>query len=315
MKQNRIESQDNKTADLGGIMAALVTPFTNDGAVDRESIAPLVDFVLEGGVTGVIPCGSTGEFAALTMDERMEVVEAVAKTAQGRAALIPHVGALRPSDAAELMSHAASQGAAAAMAVPPFYDPLTWVEVIAYYEALSAAAPDVPIMAYHYPSATGGRITIEQIDELTRAVPAVRYLKDSSGDAQLVDELLAQAGDGLTVFNGSDSLTFQGLTCGASGSVWGAASFMPRLAVEFFKAVHDHLDLERGRQMWRKIRPICRLLEEAGYAAAVKAACELVGLQVGPTRAPLRPIAPEARRQLQHLLDEAGLNDKAGAVS
>ncbi|MEU9888400.1 dihydrodipicolinate synthase family protein [Sphaerisporangium sp. NPDC051011] len=308
---------DNQAFELDGIMAALVTPFTGDGSsVDRDAIAPFVEYVIAGGVKGVIPCGSTGEFAALTMDERLEVVETVADVTRDRVALIPHIGALRTCDAAELMRHAASRGAAAVMAVPPFYDPLTWAEVIDYYAEISGAAPNVPIMAYHYPSATGGRITVEQIDDLVKAVPAVRYLKDSSGDAQLVDELLAHtAGGGLRVFNGSDSLTFQGLACGAKGSVWGAASFMPRLAVEFFETIHDRGDLEAGRHLWQKIRPICRLLEEAGYPAAVKAACDLVGLPLGPTRAPLRPIASEARHELRRLLDEAGLVNSMSVIA
>ncbi|RJQ91198.1 dihydrodipicolinate synthase family protein [Amycolatopsis panacis] len=308
---------DHGKNELGGIMAALATPLSGDGStVDRDSIALLVDYVVGGGVAGVIPCGSTGEFAALTMDERMEVVEAVAEAARSRVALIPHVGALRPADAAELTRHAAARGAAAVMAVPPFYDPLSWAEIVGYYAEIAAAAPGLPIMAYHYPSATGGRITAGQIDELTRSVPAVRYLKDSSGDAQLVDELLAHTeGSSLTVFNGSDSLTFQGLACGATGSVWGAATFMPRLAVEFFETVHERRDLEQGRRMWRKIRPICRLLEDAGYPAAVKAACELAGLPLGPTRAPLRPISAEAREQLHRLLDAAGLIDAARAIA
>jgi dihydrodipicolinate synthase/N-acetylneuraminate lyase len=298
-------------------MAALVTPFTPDGSsVDRDAINPFVDYVIDGGVSGVIPCGSTGEFAALTMDERIEVVEAVAAAAQDRVALIPHVGALRPSDAAELTRHAASLGAAAVMAVPPFYEPLTWAELIDYHAVIADAAPDMAIMAYHYPSATGGKITVEQIDELVQAVPSVRYLKDSSGDAQLVDELLSHTADrSLRVFNGSDSLTFQGLVCGAEGSVWGMASFMPQLAVEFFETVHDRRDLQVGRQMWRKIRPISRLLEEVGYPAGVKAACELVGLPLGPTRAPLGPIAPEARRELRRLLDIAGLVDSTGGIA
>jgi dihydrodipicolinate synthase/N-acetylneuraminate lyase len=298
---------------LCGILVAAVTPLDSDGeAVDHASIPALCEHLLDGGVSGVIPCGSTGEFATMTLGERMSVVESFADAIAGRAALVPHIGAVRTADAVRLMRHAASVGAAAVMAVPPYYDPLPWGDIIAYHAAIADAAPQIPIMAYHFPSATGGRVGIAELDVLVEQVPSVRYLKDSSGDAVLLDELLAHfRGRDLNVFNGWDSLTFQGLCGGATGSVWGAASFMPRLAVSLFDAIVEERDLSEGSRLWSLVRPICRLLEESVYPAAVKAACELVGLAVGPPRAPLSPTSPDVREQLRGLLVAAGLVEAA----
>jgi dihydrodipicolinate synthase/N-acetylneuraminate lyase len=136
----------------------------------------------------------------------------------------------------------------------------------------------------------------------------VRYLKDSSGDAALIAELLAHFDDDrLRVFNGADSLTFQNLAVGAHGSVWGAASFAPQLAVALFDALHRDLDLAEGRRLWALMRPICQLLEAGNYVSAVKAACELVGVRVGPPRRPAAPLAADALHDLRALLDRAGL--------
>jgi dihydrodipicolinate synthase/N-acetylneuraminate lyase len=302
--------------DLDGILVALVTPFSADASeVDLEAIPAVIEKMVAAGVSGVIPCGSTGEFNALSTAERKAVAEAVVAAAGGRVAVVPHVGSLRPDEASELMAHAAGIGADAVMAVPPFYDKLTWPEVVRYYRTISAAAPQLPIMAYHYPEATGALITIDQVRELVDAVPAVRYMKDSGGDAQLLDQLLAEA-DGilLRVFNGSDTLTFHGLAGGAVGSVWGAASFMPELAVEFLGALRDRADLAEARRLWRLIRPICELLESNVYPAAVKAGCELVGMQVGPTRAPLGPIDDQEKERFRELLAAAGLVGDGGAA-
>jgi dihydrodipicolinate synthase/N-acetylneuraminate lyase len=293
---------------LQGILVAMPTPLTPEGELDLAAIDPLCDFLVDAGVSGVIPCGSTGEFATLTQAERMTVTEAVAAAVAGRVALTPHVGSLRPGDAEELMRHAAELGAAAAMAVPPFYGALSQAEYLAYHAGLADAAPELPIMAYNHPGAGDEGAGVAELEALIEAVPSVRYLKDSSGDAALIAELLAHFDDDwLRVFNGADSLTFQNLAVGAHGSVWGAASFAPQLAVALFDALYRDLDLAEGRRLWALMRPICQLLEGSNYVAAVKAACELVGAPVGPPRRPALPLAAPVLEDLRALLDRAGL--------
>jgi dihydrodipicolinate synthase/N-acetylneuraminate lyase len=301
---------------LEGILVALVTPFTENGdEVNHRAIPGIVDLMVSAGISGIIPCGSTGEFNALSTDERKAVADSVATATDGRAALVPHVGSVRTPEAVDLMLHAAALGADAVMAVPPFYDKLTWDDVIAYYGAISQAAPEVPIMAYHYPEATGALVTVDQLLELVQKVPAVSYLKDSGGDARLLDRLLQEVdGPGIRVFNGSDTLTFHGLAAGAAGGVWGAASFMPTLAVQLYAALHDRGDLAEGRRLWSLVRPIVDLLESNVYPVAVKAGCDLVGMEVGPPRAPLSPLPAEQRELLRGLLEVAGLlGDSASA--
>ena len=146
------------------------------------------------------------------------------------------------------------------MAVPPFYDPLDEREYLAYHAGLAEVAPELAIMAYNHPGAAGGGAGIALLEALVDAVPSVRYLKDSSGDAAAFADLLAHFDDErLRVFNGADSLTFQALAVGARGSVWGAASFAPELAVALFDALARDADLpEAGRRLWELHAPDLR---------------------------------------------------------
>ena len=291
---------------LEGILPALVTPFTADGAsIDEPALRTLVSRLVAAGVGGLIPCGSTGEFTALSVQERKRVTELVAQAAAGAVAVVAQTGALTTKEAIELSKHAEGVGASAVMVVPPFYEPPGWAELVGHYEAV-ARAIGIPIMIYNIPSASGVRMSAEQIAELA-SIPGVDFLKDTSGDAVLLTQLIQEYGDRVGIFNGSDTLTFCALASGARGSVWGAANFIPELTVELYRALAVDKDLDAAREIWARIWPICQILESTNYAGAVKTACELVGVQAGPPRAPVRLLGEEGRKRLATALGNAGL--------
>jgi 4-hydroxy-tetrahydrodipicolinate synthase len=296
----------SNTPRLEGILAALVTPFTADGlSIDEASLGPLVSRLVSAGIGGLIPCGSTGEFTALSVQERKRVTEVVAKEAAGAVPVVPHTGALTTRETIELSEHAEGVGAAAVMVVPPFYEPPGWAQLLEHYQAV-ARSIGIPVVIYNIPSASGIRMSAEQIAELA-AIPGVDFIKDSSGDAVLLTQLLQDYSDRFGIFNGLDSLTFYALAAGARGSVWGAANFIPDLAVELYRVLVLEKDLEAARSVWARIWPICHVLDTNHYASAVKTACELLGIPAGPPRAPVRRLANDARRQLEVALANAGL--------
>ena len=230
---------------LGGILPALVTPFTADGAsIDEPALRALVSRLVAAGVGGLVPCGSTGEFTALSVEERKRVTELVAQAAAGAVPVVPQTGALTTKEAIELSKHAEGAGASAVMVVPPFYEPPGWAELVTHYEAV-ARAIGIPIMIYNIPSASGVRMSAEQVAELT-SIPGVDYLKDTSGDAVLLAQLVHEYGDRVGIFNGLDTLTFCALAEGARGSVWGAANFIPELTVELYRVLAVDKDLDSG---------------------------------------------------------------------
>jgi 4-hydroxy-tetrahydrodipicolinate synthase len=291
-------------ADFHGVLPALVTPFTDDGAdIDGDTLTAIVERLVDGGVAGLVPGGSTGEFTTLTGAERRELIEVTVAAASGRVPVVAGTGALSTRETVELSVHAERSGASAVMIVPPFYDPLSWRELLAHYAAV-AGQISIPIMYYNLPSASGVTLDAGQFRELRR-VAGVTSLKDTGGDAVAATELI-QAGDGVpTLLNGWDTLTFAALAAGVRAVVWGAASIVPEQCVALHRLLIDDVDLPAARDLWSRLYPLCKFLEGHSYPAAVKTACGLVGDTTGPTRAPLLPLTDDARTELGRLLNHA----------
>ena len=284
--------------DFHGVLPALITPFTEDGAdVDADALAAIVDRLVDAGVGGLVPGGSTGEFTTLTNAERREVIEVTVEAAAGRVPVVAGTGALSTRETVELSLHAERAGAAAVMVVPPFYEALGWRELLAHYTAV-ADAISIPIMYYNLPSASGVTLTAEQLGELP-----ITSLKDTGGDASAATELIQT--DGPTLLNGWDTLTFAALAAGVRAVVWGTASILPEQCVALHRLLIDDIDLPAARELWTRLWPLCHFLESQSYSAAVKSACALVGDTTGPVRAPLLPLDEDARGELGRLLEHA----------
>jgi 4-hydroxy-tetrahydrodipicolinate synthase len=292
---------------LGGVLPAIVTPMAPDGGeVDEDSLTRLTHWLINAGVSGIVPCGSTGEFAALSHDERRRVTEVVAEAAARRVPVVPQTGSLSTAETVELSRHAESLGVAAVLIVPPFYEPPSWRELVAHFQAVRQAI-GIPIVYYNLPAVTGIKLSPAQLAEFAELC-GIRYVKDTTGDAVALTELVQRHSRRLTAFNGWDSITFLGFAAGTTGSIWGAANFIPELCVQLFQAVNDRADLVSAREIWGRIWPICEFLEKHTYAPAVKAGCELVGLAVGPPRPPFLPLSEDDRATLADLLDQAGVS-------
>jgi 4-hydroxy-tetrahydrodipicolinate synthase len=289
-----------------GVFAATVTPFIPDGsAIDEGAIRRLVDRLIDAGVAGLVPCGSTGEFPHLSMEERRRVIEVNVEAAGGRVPVIAQTGALSTAHTVELSVHAAKVGAAAVMIVPPFYDPLTWAELVAHYRAVSDAV-EVPIVLYNIPSITRCDLTPAQIVELARAA-GIRYVKDTSGNASALTELVQRYRAEVTVLNGWDSMSLIGFLAGVRGTIWGAVNVMPALCVELWKRAVLDQDLVGARAVWDRIWPVISFFETHPYTTSIKAGCDLIGESVGPARRPFLPLDAQALGQLRQLLVTAGV--------
>lgn len=297
-------SSDTSPAPLGGVLSAVATPFTSDAsAVDEPALRRLVEATLAGGVHGLVPCGSTGEFTALDGAERRRVAEVVIEQAAGRVPVLPHTGAMTTREAVALSRHAQAAGASGVMLVAPYYEPLALEEVRAYYEDV-AAAIDIPIMVYNLPVATGLNLTPEWLADLSRDTGGkVRYVKDTSGDVAQAQRFARTLGGGFRTFVGWDTLLGPAFTVGVAGTVVGAANFIPRQIVEVWELIAAGEGTEAARA-WARLVPIMEFLVSGGYNAAIKAGIELIGLAAGPTRAPVAPASPQRRAELAaHLVD------------
>jgi dihydrodipicolinate synthase/N-acetylneuraminate lyase len=295
-----------QTADLHGILVAVTTPFTPDAsAIDEQVLAAQAERLIAAGVHGLVPCGTTGEFTTLTPQEHRRVIELYVAAAAGRVPVVAGVGALATAAAIDLAQHAERVGSDAIMLVPPFYDPLDFASLKAFLAAV-AESITLPIVYYNVPGATGIRLTADQIVELGE-IDGLDYLKDTSGDAVTLTDLLVNRADKIKAFNGWDTLTFLGIASGAEATVWGAAGVVPELAVRLWDTLAVKGDLVEARTLWRDLWAISDFLESVNYVAGVKAGLDLIGHPAGPARFPIQPLPADQRQRFATILERAGI--------
>src|SRR5262245_60647544 len=293
--QTRFRSNPSKeylmTSRLSGILTALTTPFTSDGPIDETTLRRVVDRSIDGGVDGVVACGSTGEFAALSNVERRQVVETVIDQTAGRVPVIAQTGAVSTAEAIELSKHAEAAGASVLMVVAPYYEPLTVEETVHYLKTV-ADAVTIPIMLYNLPVATGVNLTPELVGRLATEVDNIQYIKDTSADMVLAGQLIHNYGDVISTFVGWDSLLLAALTEGAAGVMSGSANVIPGHLVSIHRALQKG-ELDRARREWSQIFPLIDAITSVPYNSAVKAALDAIGFPVGSCRKPILELDPD----------------------
>ena len=291
--------------NLRGVLPALISPLTREGAVDVAGIRALVEHVLAGGVHGLLPLGSTGETASLDEPARRQVLAAVMEAAGDRVPVIcgvaqTHLVATRAEVAA-----AASAGALAALVAPPFYYPIDQATVLDFYRRLADGSP-LPILVYNIPQNT--KVVIEPATLSTLAHEgAVAGIKDSSRDFEYFERVLLATRDlpDFRVFTGSDTMLMAAVAMGGAGTICGAANVAPGLVVSVFEAADaGQWDLARARQ--DRLVELVMAVREGVFPAAIKAGVAMQGV-CGPW--PMPPVAPldeaataRLRKRLEGLL-------------
>lgn len=288
------------SVNLHGILTALIAPFTSDGALDEDGLKNLVERSIAGGVNGLVTCGSTGEFSAMTHEERKRVVEIVVQAAAGRVPVVAQTGATTACEAIELTRHAEQVGADVVMIVTPYYEPISVEETVDYLKTV-AASVSIPVMLYNIPPATGINLDPALVERLADEIPNVRYIKDSSGNMEQALQLIHNLGDKIETYIGWDVLTLAGLLEGAAGIVAGAANVVPRELSEVYAAVQD-ADLVRARELWNKVYPVIDGLLTEPFIPAIKAALKVQGHDLGEPRLPIHPASPETTERINGLL-------------
>ena len=292
------------TVQLRGVLTALATPFAADGSLDEALLRALVDRSIEGGVHGVVACGSTGEFSALTIDERRLVVETVVDQVARRVPVIAQTGATSTAEAIRLSRHAQEVGADVVMAVAPYYEPLSIEETLTYLRAV-AGSVDIPVMLYNLPVATGVDLDPDTVGALAREVENIRYIKNTTVDMAQSAALIHNHGDVISTFVGWDSLLLSALAEGAAGVMAGTANVVPTELVAVYDAVSAG-DLGGARRAWAQIYPLIDAIMNEPFVAAVKAGLTAVGFPIGVPRAPVAALDPDAAARIAKLATAVG---------
>jgi dihydrodipicolinate synthase/N-acetylneuraminate lyase len=273
---------------LKGVLPALVTPLTEEGGVDEPAVERLVEHVLAGGVSGLVPLGSTGETASLDEPARRRMLGAVLKAARGRVPVISGVAQSHLAAARAEVAAAASLGADAALVAPPFYYPIDQATVLAFYRSVAADSA-IPILLYNIPQFT--KVVAEPATVATLGREGtIKGIKDSSRDFEYFELVCGATRDlpGFRIFTGSDTMLLASLAMGGAGTICGAANVAPAWAVRIYDDVQRG-DWSAARAHQDELVDLVMRLRGGVFPAAIKAALELQGI-CSPW--PARPIAP-----------------------
>jgi 4-hydroxy-tetrahydrodipicolinate synthase len=285
---------------LTGTLTALATPFRQE-KVAYDDLRALVNFQIKCGIDGLVPAGSTGESATLSHEEHMEVVRCVIDTTAKRVPVVAGTGSNSTAEALELTEAAHEAGADAMLVVAPYYNRPTQEGLFLHF-ARVAEATDRPIILYSIPSRCGVEIGVPVVERLRAKFPHVRYIKESGGSVDRVDQLKLALGRDIVVLSGDDSLTLPFMVVGAEGVISVASNLLPR---EVVKLSHLALagDFTAAGLLRRRLYPMFKALFIETNPTPVKAAMAEKGLIGSPeVRLPLCELSAASRASLKKTL-------------
>ncbi len=283
-----------------GIYTPVITPHRDDGSIDRDAFVKAIEYLVASGVHGIINGGSTGEYYAQTMDERIELATLAKDVIGDRASLIIGTGAIRLPDSIVIAETAAKIGASAILVGSPPYSVPTERENALNALAIDRAA-DLPIMLYNYPGRMGINMGEEFLDRVGRSRNFCS-IKESSGDINRV-HLLARDYPHIQMSCGMDDQALEFFAWGAQSWVCGGSNFLPAEHLALYKACVLGGNFAKGRRIMSALMPLMRVLEQGGkFIQCLKHGCEMVGLHAGPPRPPLKALNKDDKRQLEQVV-------------
>jgi 4-hydroxy-tetrahydrodipicolinate synthase len=285
-----------------GSFVALATPFKKDYSIDWDAYARLVDFHLEKGTDGIVPCGCTGEAATLTHEEQRRCIEFVVKRVNGRVPVIGGTGSNSTREAIELTRYAKEAGCVAALLITPYYNKPTQEGLIAHYRAI-AEAVDIPLMLYNVPGRTAVKLEPQTIAELAK-IPSITSIKEACGSVDQVSQILSLCN--INVLSGDDSLTLPMISVGATGVVSVAANVAPAEVAQLCRLANQG-DYVSAREVHYRLMPLFKALFVETNPIPVKAALARMGLIENVLRLPLTPLSTAHVPKLESVLKSVGV--------
>lgn len=282
-----------------GVIPAFYACYDENGDISVQGVKALTRHLITKGVKGVYVGGSSGECIYQHVDERKKVLEAVMEEAAGKLTVIAHVGCNNTADSVELAAHAKSVGADAIASIPPIYFHLPEYAIAEYWNAMSAAAPELDFVIYNIPQLAGTALSMNLLKEMLKneRVIAVKNSSMPVQDIQLfkAEGVRERGQDGFIVFNGPDEQFVAGRAIGADGGIGGTYAVMPELFVRMDQLIRENNLEEAMKLQYKANAVIYKMCEAKGnlYAVQKEILRRRYGLELGGVRLPLAPLAPE----------------------
>ncbi|MDH5526115.1 MAG: 4-hydroxy-tetrahydrodipicolinate synthase [Nitrospirota bacterium] len=287
-----------------GSIVALATPFDADGGLDERRLAELVEWHVDQGTHGIVPCGTTGESATLSHGEHLRVVEICVETAAGRVPIIAGTGSNSTSEAITLTRRAKEAGADAALLIAPYYNKPTQEGLFRHHQAI-AEAVDIPQVLYNVPGRTVVNMAPETVERLC-AFDNIVAIKEATGSVAVTGEIIRRCGDRMAVISGDDFSNLGLLAMGAVAAISVTANIVPADMSAMFN-VWDKHDFGRAQELHYQMIPLHTAMFIETSPIPVKTALAMMGRIGEQLRLPLCPIGEANREVLRETLADYGL--------
>jgi len=287
---------------FSGAIVAIITPF-KDGKIDEQSFRDLINFQIKGGVSGIVPCGTTGESATLTHEEHERVIDICVEEVGKRVPVIAGTGSNSTAEAIRLTKHARDAGADAALLITPYYNKPTQKGLYSHYSAVAAAC-DIPQVLYNVPGRTGVNMAVETVVELSK-IDVIVGVKEASGDLVKCSYIARDTRDDFCVLSGDDALNLPILCVGGSGAVSVTANILPEKLSGLMNAWSAG-DILKARALHSELLEINNMLFIETNPIPVKTALALMGMVREEFKLPLCPMSEGPRKKLEDTLKKYG---------
>ncbi len=274
------------TEFIKGVIVPIITPIDAQEQIDEKKTREHVDYVIDGGMHGILIFGSNGEFYMVEEDEMERGLKIMVDQAAGRVPVYFGIGAIRTKKCIRLAKMAAANGAAGISILQPMFLKPTEEELFRHFQAIADAVADVPVLLYNNPGRVGYTMSANLVERLAHEVENIVGMKDTSGDITQTAEFIRRTRDvGFKVFGGKDTLLYASMCHGAVGGVCTSGNFMPELIADVYNK-YVQGDLEGSLEAQFKLNPVRLSMDGASFPVASKDMANLRGRQIGLPYAP-----------------------------
>lgn len=287
--------------ELKGILPALVTPFDKSGAVDHDTLASIIEYQLKAGVSGFVPLGSTGEYYALTNEERRQVLATVKQVVGDRGVLIAGANGSCTREVLEQVKQTVEAGYTNLLIAPPYYALPSQDELIHHYRTILDTFQEIKLVLYNYPVRTNVEVGFGVL-EAFRDHPRVVGIKESSGNLLRAIEIGENFKGDYQLACGSDDQALDFFLWGARSWICGPANCFPDQVVDFSRKFASG-DIAGAQNVMRALFPVMASMEAGKFIQKVKYGCELAGFNAGNARAPLLPLSDAEKAEFRKVFE------------
>ena len=266
---------------IKGVVVPILTPIDAEEKIDEKKMREQVDYVIDGGVSGILAFGSNGEFYVIEEDEMERGLKIMVDQAAGRVPVYFGIGAISTKKCCRLAKMAVANGAAGVSILQPMFLKPTKDELFLHFKTIAESVPETPVLLYNNPGRVGYTLSADLVEKLAHEVPNIVGMKDTSGDITQTSEFIRRNRDvNFKVFGGKDTLLYASLCHGAVGGVCTAANFMPELITDVYNK-YVAGDLEGSLEAQFKLNPVRLSMDGASFPVAAKDMANLRGREIG----------------------------------